>query len=378
MSSEELITKQAEMVYAQDPGLPGYAPRVWAYRNTIKALNWYSSVREKLDDPKYASWFIKFANFSNSPYPGGPTNGKAENRSYHVPTCDWYDNGTAPRCSGFYHDQEQTPEHPGGGDPYPVDGVCETQCDCGPSNPCGEYIFDHRGGVVDGRSFRDWFVFEYMITGETLNHTDPVSGAPAPIGLGWLDDSMTMSGPTEEDGNYIADTGASQQDMADQVAAYQESMAALVRATIANGGYYWQLMDGSGAQLNQGINKTVDGATCRTFLRSVCKPNPSQWNRLQMYTLPGGGQGAGAQCFTDYTAEFMLTRGPYAILGYSWAGCTDGQEAWPRAAEWDEDFGEPTDANCNEIGSSGVFKREWTAATVTWACDAGHGTITRK
>lgn len=256
--------------------------------------------------------------------------------------------------------------------------MCETQCDCGPTNPCGEYIFDHRGGVVDGRSFRDWFVYEYMITGETLNHTDPVSGAPAPIGLGWLDDSMTMSGPTEEDGNYIADTGASQQDMADQVAAYQESMAALVRATIANGGYYWQLMDGSGAQLNQGINKTVDGATCRTFLRSVCKPNPSQWNRLQMYTLPGGGQGAGAQCFTDYTAEFMLTRGPYAILGYSWAGCTDGQEAWPRAAEWDEDFGEPTDANCNEIGSSGVFKREWTAATVTWACDAGHGTIARK
>jgi hypothetical protein len=38
MSSEELITKQAEMVYAQDPGLPGYAPRVWAYRNTINQL----------------------------------------------------------------------------------------------------------------------------------------------------------------------------------------------------------------------------------------------------------------------------------------------------------------------------------------------------
>lgn len=52
MSSEELITKQAEMVLAADPGVPGYAPRVWAYRNTIKALNWYSSVREKLDDPK--------------------------------------------------------------------------------------------------------------------------------------------------------------------------------------------------------------------------------------------------------------------------------------------------------------------------------------
>ena len=35
-------------------GVPGFAPRVWAYRNTIKALNWYSSVREKLDDPKYS------------------------------------------------------------------------------------------------------------------------------------------------------------------------------------------------------------------------------------------------------------------------------------------------------------------------------------
>lgn len=71
MNSEELITKQAEAVLARDPGIPGQAPRVWAYRNTIKALNWYSSVREKLDDPRYASWFIKFKGFSNSPYPGG-------------------------------------------------------------------------------------------------------------------------------------------------------------------------------------------------------------------------------------------------------------------------------------------------------------------
>jgi hypothetical protein len=59
MNSEELITKQAEMVLAADPGVSGEQPRVWAYRNTIKALNWYSSVREKLDDPAYASWSVK-------------------------------------------------------------------------------------------------------------------------------------------------------------------------------------------------------------------------------------------------------------------------------------------------------------------------------
>ena len=86
----------------------------------LQALNWYTSVRVKLDDPKYSTWFIKFRGYSDSPYPGGPVNGKADNGTFHVPTCDFYNNGTQPRCSGFYHDQEQTPEHPGGGSLYPV------------------------------------------------------------------------------------------------------------------------------------------------------------------------------------------------------------------------------------------------------------------
>ena len=73
------------------------------FSNTIKALNWYQKVRVKLDDPRYADWFIKFDGFSNTPYPGGQ--GLAQNNSYHVPACDFYNNGTAPRCSGFYHDQ---------------------------------------------------------------------------------------------------------------------------------------------------------------------------------------------------------------------------------------------------------------------------------
>lgn len=75
----------------------------------------------KLDDPAYSSWFMKFlgvcwngggerrsplkstplevtsvvsplAGFSDDPYPGGL--GLAQNGSYHVPTCDWYNNGT--------------------------------------------------------------------------------------------------------------------------------------------------------------------------------------------------------------------------------------------------------------------------------------------
>eukprot|EP00040_Diaphanoeca_grandis_P027318 m.155154 g.155154 ORF g.155154 m.155154 type:complete len:642 (-) comp30927_c0_seq1:241-2166(-) len=377
MTSEELITKQAEMVYAQDPGLPGYAPRVWAYRNTIKALNWYSSVREKLDDPKYASWFIKFKGFSNTPYPGG-TAGQSANGSYHVPTCDWYNNGTAPRCSGFYHDQEQTPEHPGGGRTYRVDGDCIEQCDCGGTNPCAEYIFDHRGGEVEGRTFRDWWINEYMITNETLFHKNPVTGEPQVIGLGWLDDSMTPNGPTEEDKNYIADTGASPEDMAAQVAAYRESVLALKEKVIPMGGFWWQLMDTGGMKLNGQSESPVSPDECKTTLKSLCVPEPSGWKRLQMYNIPHGGKNCTAQNFTDYTAEFLLTRGPYAMLGYSWCGCTNGNVERPRATEWDSDFGEPVHgAACEETSmDSGVYKREWTEATVQWDCNTGHGSIT--
>ena len=75
--------------------------------------------------------------------------------------------GRTADCVGCTdHDQEQTPEHPGGGKPYPVDGDCAEQCDCGDVNPCAEYIFDHRGGEVEGRTFRDWFIvsatYEYL------------------------------------------------------------------------------------------------------------------------------------------------------------------------------------------------------------------------
>ena len=53
--------------------------------------------------------------------------------------------------------------------------------------------------------------------------------------IGWLDDSMTMGGPTEEDTNFIADTGASTAEMAEQVAAYQESMLELKQKVVPIG-----------------------------------------------------------------------------------------------------------------------------------------------
>ena len=178
-----------------------------------------------------------------------------------------------------------------------------------------QYIFDHRGGVIGGRTFTEWFVNEYMVTAETLLHRNPVTGEPQPIGLGWLDDSMTPNGPTEEDPNYIADTGASPDDMAAQVAAYRTSMNALIARVIPMGQFFWQLMDGGGAKLNTGLNQTVDAATCTAYLRSVCVPQPPNWKRFQLYNIPNGGFGASLQSFTDYTSEFLLTRGAYALIG---------------------------------------------------------------
>lgn len=93
MNCEEMLTKQAEMVLALDAGIDGEQPRVWIYRNTIKALNWFSSVREKLDDPRYSGWFVKFANYSSS----------KSNDSYHVPAC------TLGKCSGFCTCRHQPP-----------------------------------------------------------------------------------------------------------------------------------------------------------------------------------------------------------------------------------------------------------------------------
>lgn len=374
MDSEKLILKQAEAVLAAEPGIPGQAPRVWAYRNTIKALNWYGSVRQKLDDPRYASWFIKFKDYK----------GPESNNSYHVPACDWYGTeGSPPKCSGFYHDQDQTPEHPGGGEPYPVDGACKEQCDCGPVNPCGEYIFDHRGGEVEGRTFRDWYISEYMITSETLLHKNPQTGEPQPIGLGWLDDIMGIDGPSEEDKHYVADTGASPEEMKAQVDAYQESMLELTKKVVPMGGFWWQLMDKHGNEHSVWPKLhlvEMDVAMCKSTLREHCVPKPKFWNRMQLYTVPKAGEGLTAANFTDYTAEFLLTRGPYAILGYSWHGCTNGNHSRPRAKEWDEDFGEPLDsgAACQETGAdTGVFMRKWSKATVQWDCNARRGKIDR-
>lgn len=82
MSCEELLVEQARQLKAARPGV-----RVFLYRNVVKALPWFTSVRTKMDDPAFQDWFLPFK--ANGPY--------------HVPQCD--NNFSPPRCTLLYHDQ---------------------------------------------------------------------------------------------------------------------------------------------------------------------------------------------------------------------------------------------------------------------------------
>lgn len=81
---------------------------------------------------------------------------------------------------------------------------------------------------------------------------------------------------------------------------------------------------------------------------------------------------------TQLTAEFLLSRGPYAWLGYGWIGCTNGDEARPRPEQWDVDYGIPS-GPCSETGvNTSIFTRDFSKATVTWNCLTGEGDIKMK
>eukprot|EP01050_Picozoa_sp_SAG11_P027781 SAG11_NODE_7169_length_1184_cov_1.329032_1_plen_237_part_00 len=230
-----------------------------------------------------------------------------------------------------------------------------------------------------------------MISNETLLHTDPLTGKPQPIGLGWLDDSMTSRGPSEEDHNYITDTGATATDIAAQVEAYKTSMLALKEKVLSLGGFWMQLMSGGAFRLAPTAkclpkcNVPAPADTCTAALRELCvganrSATPESWNFLQFYVIPNP-RVLSAENFTDLTAEFLLTRGPHAVIGYSWHGCTRGGDKRsyaPFAAEWSEDFGVPSAACAETSPGSGIFTRAYSNATITWDCAKGHGEIVRK
>ena len=70
-------------------------------------------------------------------------------------------------------------------------------------------------------------------------------------------------------------------------------------------------------------------------------------------------------------ANFLLVRGPYAWFGYGWRGCG---KVHPASMGMDDgqllnaDYGEPVGLCAETAPGSGVFRRQWTRATVEMDC----------
>lgn len=87
MDDEERLITQTSMTKTLQTDT-----RVFIYENLVKALPWMTTVREKLEDPNYSGFFLKFSEL-------GPWN----NGTYHVTNCD--DNYDPPLCTEYYRKQ---------------------------------------------------------------------------------------------------------------------------------------------------------------------------------------------------------------------------------------------------------------------------------
>ena len=73
-----------------------------------------------------------------------------------------------------------------------------------------------------------------MISNETLLHKPAIS-------LGYLDDTMSVHGPSEEDRHFINDTGSTAAEMQEHADAYATNMLRLERQLVKTGGFWHQV-----------------------------------------------------------------------------------------------------------------------------------------
>jgi hypothetical protein len=318
MDCEERLVTQAHLIKAANPNT-----RVWVYRNLVKATPWYTSVREKICDPAYAGWFLRF-NTSATP---------------HAAKCD--NAFSPPKCSEFYHEPEKS-----------LDGLCaDEKCDCG-CVPCGYYVWDHRNA-----SLRAWLV-EYA-TGATSVEDPRIDGV-------FLDDNWAVpSGPAESDKHCLADMGLSPTDVIDISAGWVLSTKGVQQAVLDKGGFDWLLF--SPGHATTGSDPVGGAQGCAAALRKRCVRNDTlQHSALMM------DAGKTSADFMPNLAAFLLIRGPYAWFGNAWQGC-DNIPA--RRPELDRDYGVPKGACAETHEGTGIFTREYTKASVAVDCNTWTGTI---
>eukprot|EP00759_Apiculatamorpha_spiralis_P046574 PhF_6_TR42883/c0_g1_i2/m.64969 len=343
MDCAEQLYKQVLMTTKASP-----QTHVWVYRNSIKALPWYTSVRKKLTDPAYAVWHLPFGN-----------------QTIHVPRCDT--NYNPPLCSDLYHDQSQTPGYPSG------DGTCSAPaCDVG-TIPVGEYIWDPRAWnvSVNGQTFGEWFINDYLFDA-TGGGSDLISGF-------FFDDYWSIYQPSEYEPHASQDMGLTRQELVDINNAYWSNMKEVYAAVLARKKFSWQQL--YTGQSEKDIATTCPGplvmnTTCAADLRHLCKPGGSPQTRFMMYAFSPGRCNMDPSTlpyFAQDLANFLLVRGPYAVLGHGWLGCSK-HYLFPE--ELNLDYGTPIGLCQETAPNSGVFVRNWTKAAVKMDCNTWTPTIT--
>lgn len=306
MNCEETLLAQAEATLALNA-----ASKQFVYRNAIKALPWFTAVREKLENPAYWPWFLPYKNCTH--YECGP-------------------NAT----QNLYHDFLQTPRG-----------------DCGAGVECGEYLFDLRND-----SARAWLRSEYILGPTGL-------GSPAIHGF-YFDDGWNSAGPTEEDPGAVEACGLSPQDVEDMIAAYKLSYEEKINVTIANGGFVFDKFNSPSPP-----NITSAPLVCAPFLREYCGPqSPSQTGPMLLQFSRNNHTHPWPLPFPDQDlATFLLVRGDFGWIGYGWAGCFS-PDTYTRPPGLDVDYGTPLNFCAETAKGSGVFVRNYTKADVALDCNS--------
>ena len=121
-------------------------------------------------------------------------------------------------------------------------------------------------------------------------------------------------------------------------------------------------------------------ATCAADLRGLCTPfaAPQTAAAFAAFSPQGCTYAAHPPQFEADLANFLLFRGPYAWLGYSWIGCAEMNFTAGLPPSLSLDYGEPQGLCAETAPGSGVFVREWSQATVQMDCNSWTPTITMK
>ena len=238
--------------------------------------------------------------------------------------------------------------------------------------PCGEYLWNHANGTM----LRQWIIDEFLLGPTGLgspyvdgfyvddgwaNTSQPIQSWEPPQGFC---DHWVIGGATEEDLYCVEDMGLTQDNTTVITDNWQATMQQAAEAIQANNGWGWYMFTDVTSPSQSNCESFFQGEGLYLNTTALL----FQWTDSSQYPLPN----------VDVdVATFMLVRGDYAWLGYSWLGCTGTSVpgfggAAPYTSPVDipallQDYGVPVGPYTETL--PGVFQREWTKGSVSMDCN---------